>query len=135
MRSCQGQSCDTRRLVVDRQKALPKIQEGKLMVQLMSYGLTGLAAMLVIAFCSAYGADLATKQESSYGLINNAHMDDSPTITPGTRSLAFRGALGKQQQHISAALSTTAPSTKTRSSAIYGQCLQSARGQMKVSHD
>jgi hypothetical protein len=33
------------------------------MVQITSYGLTGLAAMLVIVFCCAYGDELPPTQE------------------------------------------------------------------------
>jgi hypothetical protein len=56
-------------------------------VELTSYGLTGLAAMLVIAFCFAYGHELPpTREKSSHDPINNAHMNDSPTIDTGARS-------------------------------------------------
>jgi hypothetical protein len=49
------------------------------MLELMSYGLTGLTAMLVMAFCFAYGDELPrTREKSSYGLINNAHVNDYP---------------------------------------------------------
>jgi hypothetical protein len=43
------------------------------MVQLMSYVLTGLTAMLVIASCCAYGDELPpTQQKSSYDMIDKA---------------------------------------------------------------
>jgi hypothetical protein len=65
------------------------------MVELTSYGLTGLTAMLVMAFRFAYGHELPpTREKSSHDLINNAHMNDSPTIETGARSLrleAFHG--------------------------------------------
>jgi hypothetical protein len=47
-------------------------------VELMSYGLTGLTAMLVIAFCFAYGDELPrTREKSSYDPINHAPRNDS----------------------------------------------------------
>ncbi len=54
------------------------------MVELASYGLTGLTAMLVIAFCFAYGDELPrTREKSSYDLINNAHVNDSTLVETG----------------------------------------------------
>jgi hypothetical protein len=54
------------------------------MVELTSYGLTGLTAMLVMAFCFAYGDELPrTREKSSCGLINNAHVTDSPLVETG----------------------------------------------------
>lgn len=62
------------------------------MVELTSYGLTGLTAILAIAFCLAYGDELApTREKFSYGLINNPHVNDSPLVETGARSLLFRG--------------------------------------------
>jgi hypothetical protein len=65
------------------------------MMELTSYGVTGLTTILVIAFCFAYGHELPpTREKSSHDLINNAHMNDSPTIETGARSLrleAFHG--------------------------------------------
>ena len=54
------------------------------MLELAFYGLTGLTAMLVIAFCFAYGDDLPrTCGKSSYDLINSAHVDTSTVVETG----------------------------------------------------
>jgi len=50
------------------------------MVQLVSYGLTGLAAMLVITFACAHHDETRPQAKSSYDQINNARVIDSPTI-------------------------------------------------------
>ena len=63
-----------------------------------SYGLTGLTAMLVITFCFAHGDELPrTREKSSYGPINNAHVNNSPMVETRARSLRFREDVGKQQ--------------------------------------
>ena len=68
------------------------------MVELTSYGLTGLTAILVMAFCFAYGDELRrTREKSSYGLINNAHVNNSPLVVAVARTLRFRGHVGEQQ--------------------------------------
>jgi hypothetical protein len=62
------------------------------MVQLMSYGLTGLTAMLVMATCCACGDELPpTQQQSSYDMIDKAHVNDSSTIKPETCLQSDRG--------------------------------------------
>ncbi len=49
------------------------------MLELTIYGLTGLAAMMVIAFCFACGNDfLSALEKSSFDLINNARVNDCP---------------------------------------------------------
>ena len=60
------------------------------MVELTSYGLTGLTA---IRF--AYGHELPpTREKSSHHLTNNAHMNDSPMIETGARSLRLEAFYG-----------------------------------------
>jgi hypothetical protein len=106
------------------------------MVQLVSYGLTALAAMLVIAFCFAHRDELPqTQGKSSDDQINNAHAIDSPTIPPKARSLPFRGIVGEQHQNVSSSLLRTPQSAETGSGAIYGHSLQSAGGQMEAFRD
>ena len=57
------------------------------MLELTIYGLMGLAAMLVIAFFWAYGDEFSPAREtSSFDLINNAHLNDSQMIEPGTEN-------------------------------------------------
>ena len=48
------------------------------MLELTSYGLTGLVAMLVVAFCFAFTDELARrKEESSCDPIRNVHLPAS----------------------------------------------------------
>ena len=68
------------------------------MVELASYGLMGLTAALVTAFCLAYSDALpATQEKSSHHLINNAHMNDSPITETAARGRRFRGEADKRQ--------------------------------------
>jgi hypothetical protein len=54
------------------------------MVELTSYGLTGLTAMLVMAFCLAYGDELPrTREKSSHDLSNNRQVNDSRLVETG----------------------------------------------------
>jgi hypothetical protein len=60
------------------------------MVELTSYGLVALTAVLVIAFCFACGDELPSiREKSSHDLISDAHLNDSRTIgtTTGTPRL------------------------------------------------
>jgi hypothetical protein len=55
------------------------------MLELTMYGLMGLTAMLGIAFYFAYRDEFPPAREtSSFDLINNAHLNDSQVIEPGT---------------------------------------------------
>ena len=67
--------------------------QGKVrMLELTIYGLMGLAAMLVIAFCFAYADEFSpAREKSSFDLINNAHLNDSQLLEPGTGTPQFRG--------------------------------------------
>ena len=61
------------------------------MLELMSYGLTGLTAALVIAFCFAYGDELPpTREKFSHGLIRDARLNDARIIDVATRSDALQ---------------------------------------------
>jgi hypothetical protein len=65
------------------------------MVELTSYGLTGLTAMLVVAFCFAFGDALPrTREKYSHGLINDARLHGSRIIDIGTHSDAFQNDHG-----------------------------------------
>ena len=62
------------------------------MLELTMYGLMGLAAMLVLVFYFAYRDDFPRAREtSSFDLINNAHLNDSQVLEPGTGTPQFRG--------------------------------------------
>ena len=69
------------------------------MVELTSYALTGLTAMLVIAFCFACGGELpSTREKSSHDLISDARSDDSRIVGTTTGSLWLRGEARQYQQ-------------------------------------
>ena len=62
------------------------------MLELTMYELMGLTAMLVIAFYFAYLDEFPPAREtSSFDLINNAHLNDSQGLEPGTGTPQFRG--------------------------------------------
>jgi hypothetical protein len=66
------------------------------MLELTIYGLVGLTAMLVIAFCFAYADEFSpAREKSSFDLINSAHLNDSQIIETGNGSPRFRGTVGK----------------------------------------
>ncbi|HWY59493.1 MAG TPA: hypothetical protein VNZ03_33825 [Terriglobales bacterium] len=56
------------------------------MLELTMYGLIGLAAMLVIAFCFAYADEISPlREQSSLDLINNANLKDWQRIETAYR--------------------------------------------------
>jgi hypothetical protein len=80
------------------------------MLELTIYGLLGLAAMLVMAFCFGYGDELAPfREKSSFDLINKAHLNDSQMIETGTGSPRFRGTRKQRETAPASLLQTTAP--------------------------
>jgi hypothetical protein len=104
-------------------------------VELTSYGLTGLTAMLVIAFCFAYGDELpGTREKSSDDLVNNAHMNNSPTIEAGARRLRFRGDVGKQRETAPASLLQKTSPVETGHGAIYSDSFRNDRGPLEAFH-
>jgi hypothetical protein len=104
-------------------------------VELTSYGLTGLTAMLVMAFCFAYSNELPrTREKSSYDLINNPHLNDSPLVETGARSLRFRKEVGKQQETAPASLLQKTSPPETGSGVIYADNVQSDRGRGEILH-
>ena len=105
------------------------------MVELMSYGLTGLTAMLVIAFCFAYGDELPrTREKSSYDPINHAPRNDSPMIETGARSLRLRREVDKQQETAPAPLLQKKSPVGTGHVAIYSGSFQNDRETLEVFH-
>jgi hypothetical protein len=63
------------------------------MVELASYALIGLTAVLVLAFCFACGIEFPSiREKSSYGLINKAQINDSSMIETRVTSPRFRSA-------------------------------------------
>jgi hypothetical protein len=62
------------------------------MLELTIYGLVGLAAMLIMAFCFAYADEVSSaRKQFSFDPNDNAHLTNSPAIKPGTSSPAFNG--------------------------------------------
>jgi hypothetical protein len=104
-------------------------------VELMSYGLIGLTAMLVIAFCFAYGDELLrTREKSSYDRINNAHRNDSPMIETGARSLRLPREVDKQQKTASAPLQRKTSPVEMGHGAIYSGSFQNDREPLEAFH-
>jgi hypothetical protein len=104
------------------------------MVELTSYGLTGLTAMLVIAFYFAYGGQLPpTREKSSHDLINNAHVNDSPLVETGAQRLRS-GSVGKQQETVPASLLQKTSRVETGHAAIYSGSFRRDRGTLEASH-
>jgi 2'-5' RNA ligase len=98
------------------------------MPALMSYGLTGLTAMLVIAFCFAYGDELRrTREKSSYRLVNNAHV----TVA---RTLRFRGDVGKQQETSAPSLLQETTRVEIGLGVIYSGSFRNDRGTLEAFH-
>jgi hypothetical protein len=103
-------------------------------MELMSYGLIGLTAMLVIAFCFAHGDELPrTRAKSSYDRINNAHRNDSP-IETGARSLRLPREVDKQQETASAPLQRKTSPVETGRGAIHSGSFQNDRGTLEACH-
>jgi hypothetical protein len=104
-------------------------------VELMSYGLTGLTAMLVTAFYFACGDELPrTRKKSSYDRINNADRNDPPMIETGARSLLSPGEVDKQQETPSAPLQRKTSPVETGHGAIYSGRSQNERGSLEAFH-
>jgi hypothetical protein len=104
-------------------------------VELTSYGLTGLTAILVVAFCFACGDALpATQEKSSHDLINGAHMSDSPMIETGARSPRLPMEVDKQQETALAPLQRKTSAVETGHGAIYNHSCRNDRGPLEAFH-
>jgi hypothetical protein len=105
------------------------------MVELMSYGLTGVTAVLVIAFCLACGDELPrTREKYSYDLLNNADVNDSPQVKTRARSLWFQGEAGMQQETVPASLLQKTSRVGTGHGAIYSGSSRNDRGTPEAFH-
>jgi hypothetical protein len=103
--------------------------------ELASYGLTGLTAMLIMAFSFAYGDELRrTREKSSYGLINNAHGNNSPLAVTVARPRRFRGDVGKRQETSPASLLRETSRVETGHDVIYNGSFRNDRGTLEVFH-
>jgi hypothetical protein len=62
------------------------------MLELTTYGLIGLVATLVIAFCFAYADEFSRlREQSSFDLVNNANLIDCPRIETEYRDSTVPG--------------------------------------------
>ena len=77
------------------------------MLELTSYGLTELAAMLAIAFCFVCSDTFALILKEPFGLVGNLHLNASPTIRTRTVDSRFTGTCDKQQRSAPASLLPT----------------------------
>jgi hypothetical protein len=102
-------------------------------VELTSYGLTGLTAMLVIAFCFAHGDGFApTRGKSSYDLINNMYVNDSRMIETTNGSLRLGRTVRQYQQSARASALLKTSAAETVQSATYNDSFQNDRGSEKT---
>jgi hypothetical protein len=102
------------------------------MLELTIYGLTGLAAMLVVAFFFAYADDFAPAREKpSFGRRKNRYLNDSRMIEIGTGNPPVWGTVGNQQE--STRICEHSPA-ETGPAAIHSISFQSNRGQREASH-
>jgi hypothetical protein len=102
------------------------------MVELTSYGVTALTAVLVIAFCFACDELPSTREKSSHDLINDAHSNDSRIIATTKGSLRLGRTVCQQQQSAAAsALRKTSPLETVRG-ATHNDGFQNDRGSGKA---
>jgi hypothetical protein len=100
-----------------------------------SFGLTVLTAMLVMAFCFAYGNELPwTREKSSYDLINNPHPNDSPLVVTVARTLRFREDVGKPQETSPASVPQKTSRVEIGYGAIYSGSFRNDRGTLEAFH-
>jgi hypothetical protein len=104
------------------------------MMKLISFGLMGLAAFRVVAFCFAYKDELPPAREKSALYLDDPDSNDSPMIEIRMGVPRFRRTSDKQRETTPASsLQTTWPA-ETGSGAIYSDSFQSDRGQAKIFH-
>jgi hypothetical protein len=105
------------------------------MLELTIYGLTGLAAMLVVAFYFACADDFAPDREKpSRGPRKNTYLNDSQIIETATGNLGFRRTAGNQEQTVLMFLLQTLSLAETGPAAICSISCQSNRGQGEAFH-
>jgi hypothetical protein len=68
------------------------------MLELMSYGLTGLAAVVVIAFCFAYGDEFPLLEQPSIDLMDKAHSLPSWQSGEGNAGAIYSGVPNESAQ-------------------------------------
>jgi hypothetical protein len=106
------------------------------MTKLISFGLMGLAAFRVMAFCFAYRDKLPpVREKSAFYLFDDADSNDSPMIEIWLVVPGSRGTVGKQREKMRAASSQTTSPGETGSGTICTDGFQSARGRAEGFHD
>jgi len=105
------------------------------MTKLISFGLMGLAALRVMAFCFAYRDRLPpVREKSAFYRFDDTDSNDSPMIEIWVGVPRFRRTGGKQRTTAPASsLETTSPA-ETGSGAIGSDGFQSDRGQVEGFH-
>jgi hypothetical protein len=106
--------------------------QGKVrMLELTIYGLVGLAAMLIVAFCFAYADDFSpAREQSPFDLIDDAHLNDAQIIETGSAQL--RGTVGMQRETSPSSLPQLTSRPETSHGVIWIDGFQSDRGQLEV---
>jgi hypothetical protein len=104
------------------------------MMKLISFGLMGLAAFRVVAFCLAYKDELPPAREKSALYLDDPGSNDSPMIEVRMGVPRFRGTVAKQRETARASLLQTTWPAETGSGAICSDGLQSDRGQIEGLH-
>ncbi len=105
------------------------------MLVLMSYGLTGLAAMVVIAFCLACGDERSRAwKKYSFDLIDNAHLNSAQMIGTWMGALQLaRTVCGQQETDPASLLQKTSP-VETGAGAVYSDSFQNDYGPLEAFH-
>jgi hypothetical protein len=104
-------------------------------VELTSYGLTGVTAVLVIASCFACRDELSrTREKSSKDLLDNVDVNDSPPVETGPRGLSFRGMSVSNKRFAPASLLQKTSRVETGHGAIYSGSFRNDRGRSEAFH-
>jgi hypothetical protein len=105
------------------------------MMKLISFGLMGLAAFRVMAFCFAYRDKLPPVRGKSAFYLFDDDSNDSPMIEIWLGVPRFRGTVGKQREKIRASSPQTTSPAETGSGTICTDGFQNARGRAEGFHD
>lgn len=106
------------------------------MLELIAYGLLGLAAVLVIAFCFAYDDELSPAREKAWFHPGekNAPASDSRMISTRAGNPRFPWAVRKQQETVPPCLPPTPLPSETGMGTIYGDSARSENVWGEASH-
>lgn len=105
------------------------------MLELASYGLTGLAVIVVIGFCLVCDDELPPEvEEPSFDLINYVHLSDFQVAKAGRRNPQFKEMVGKQRKLAPASSPQKAERVETRPSAICGDGFKNNHVRIEVVH-